>query len=253
MKIIALQEGNYVVNPEKEFRLISEFPTESGIKMAIQPFLVITKNDYILLDLGLSGDNNGIPFIHQMLKKENILPEHITKVLISHFHNDHIEGIGYFNGNRFISNFPNAKIFMQQRELDFALSQINSPSYNIPLLNQIKILPNVEFLEDDKGNISDEIFYEVSGGHTPFHQVFWIKDEKEVIFYGADDLPQRAYLKVHIAYKTDFDGKRAMESRRKWEQEATEQNWKVLLYHDMKVPVLELGTFELINKKGLRE
>ncbi|MBF4484910.1 MBL fold metallo-hydrolase [Flavobacterium sp. CSZ] len=238
MKIIPLQEGNYVVNSEKEFKLINEFPLDSGLKMAIQPFLIITQHDYILLDLGLGFNKNGKPFIHHLLQTHNIVPEQITKVLISHFHKDHIEGIGYFVGDNFIQNFPNAIIYMQERELDFALTQ-QHPSYNLDILNQFKLFPNVEFLEDDKGEITNEIFYEVSGGHSPFHQVFWIKENNGITFYGADDLPQEAYLKMHVAYKTDYNGKRAMESRKKWEQEAKEGHWKVLLYHDMKKPVLE--------------
>lgn len=238
MKIIPLQEGNYVVNSEKEFKLISEFPLDSGLKMAIQPFLVITQNDYILIDLGLGFQKNGKPLIHHLLETHNILPQQITKVLISHFHKDHIEGIGYFDGDTFIQNFPDATLYLQKRELDFALAQ-QHPSYDLKILNQIKTFSNIQMLEYDKGKITNEIFYKVSAGHSPFHQVFWIKENNEITFYGADDLPQEIYLKMHVAYKTDFDGKRAMESRKKWEQEAKEQHWKVLLYHDMKMPVLE--------------
>lgn len=239
MEIIALQEGNYVVSGDKEFKLINEFPLDSGLKMAIQPFLIVTQNDCILLDLGLGFNKDGKPLIHNLLQSHTILPEQITKVLVSHFHKDHIGGIGYFDGVTFIQNFPNAKIYMQSRELDFALEQKQSPSYNFEILNQLKSLPNVVMLDDDNGKITNEISYEVSAGHTPFHQVFWIKENDKIAFYGADDLPQEAYLKMHVAYKTDYDGKRAMESRKKWEQEAKEQHWKVLLYHDMKTPVLE--------------
>ncbi|WP_433765704.1 MBL fold metallo-hydrolase [Flavobacterium ginsenosidimutans] len=239
MKIIAIEEGNYIANSKKEFQLLTEETTESGLKMAIQPFVVITDNDIILLDFGLGFVNNGVPFIYEMLRKNNIEPQQITKVLVSHLHKDHIEGIGYFKNDQFVQNFPNATIYIQKREIDFALEQLQNPSYIPEILNQLEKLPNVELLNEDSGNITDEIFFEVSAGHTKFHQVFWIKADNEIVFYGADDLPQKIYLKMHVAYKTDFDGKRAMESRKKWEQEAKEQNWKVLLYHDMKTSVLE--------------
>lgn len=239
MKIITLKEGNFVASALKEFKPFTEKSTDTGLKMAIQPFLIITANDVILLDLGLGIVDNGKPLIHDLLENHNILPEQITKVLVSHFHKDHIEGIGYFDGDIFIQNFPDAKIYIQKRELDFALQQKNNPSYNFDVLNQLENFPNIEWLESDKGEITNEIFYEVSAGHSPFHQVFWIKENNEITFYGADDLPQEAYLKLHVAYKTDYDGKQAMESRKKWEQEAKEQHWKVLLYHDMKKPVLE--------------
>lgn len=94
-------------------------------------------------------------------------------------------------------------------------------------------------LTEDTGSISDEIIYEVCGGHTPFHQVFWIKENSKIAFYGADDLPQRSYLKFHIAYKSDFDEKKASNLRQNWEQEAKEHNWTVLFYHDMKTPLLQ--------------
>ncbi|MET3028585.1 MBL fold metallo-hydrolase [Flavobacterium sp. UW10123] len=236
MEIIALQEGNYVANSQKEFQLLTDESTAPGLKMAIQPFVVITENDVILLDFGLGFVNNGVPFIYEILRKNNIEPQQITKVLVSHLHKDHIEGIGYFEDGDLVQNFPNATIYIQEREIDFALEQINNPSYVFEILYELKKLPNVELLNSDSGQITDEIFYEVSAGHTKFHQVFWIKADDEIVFYGADDLPQKIYWSMHVAYKTDFDGKRAMQSRKKWEQQAKDENWKVLFYHDMKTP-----------------
>ena len=241
MEIIALQEGNYVANSKKEFKLLSDESNDPGLKMAIQPFVVITDNDVILIDFGLGFVNNGVPFIHEMLRKNNIEPQQITKILVSHLHKDHIEGIGYFENNQFVQNFPNTKIYIQEREIDFALEQLQNPSYVPEILNELKKLPNVELLNEDSGNITDEIYFEVTAGYTQFQQAFWIKADDEIVFYGADDLPQKRYLKFPVAYKTDFDGKRAMESRKKWELQAKEENWKVLLYHDMKKPILDFA------------
>ena len=241
MEIIALQEGNYIVNSKKEFQLLEENTTDLGLKMAIQPFVVVTDNDVILIDFGLGFVHNGVPFIHEMLRKNNIEPQQITKILVSHLHKDHIEGIGYFENGQFVQNFPNTKIYIQEREIDFALEQLENPSYIPGILNVLKQLPNVELLNEDSGTITDEICFEVTAGHTQFQQVFWIKADGEIVFYGADDLPQKRYLKFPVAYKTDFDGKCAMESRKKWELQAKEENWKVLLYHDMKTPILDFA------------
>ncbi|MDY0906503.1 MBL fold metallo-hydrolase [Pedobacter sp. CFBP9032] len=233
MSVIALTLGNYTVNKSKKFSLIDSSSTGSGAKVAIQPFLVTTKKDVILLDTGINLDQGGLPPVCQRLTDEGIDPEQVTKVLISHLHKDHIDGIGYFSDGEFISSFPNATIYIQQRELDFALAQEGNPSYRPEMLEQLALLPNVVLLNDDQGNITDEISYEVSGGHTPNHQVFWIKENGETIFYGADNLPQRNYLKFQVAFKNDFDGRKALEARQKWEEEGKEQQWTVLLYHDM--------------------
>ncbi|WP_286862424.1 MULTISPECIES: MBL fold metallo-hydrolase [Sphingobacterium] len=123
----------------------------------------------ILLDTGLGFTQNSEPLIYKSLAKENVLPTQITKILISHLHKDHIGGIGHFKNNSFRVNFPNASIYIQNRELDFALTQWDNPSYNYKIVKELARLTNVIRLNDNFGKITDEITYEVSGGHTPYH------------------------------------------------------------------------------------
>lgn len=239
MKIIPLKEGNYSVIKNKEFTELNEFLPATDLKMAINPFLVIVGEERILLDTGLGTiDTDGMPLIYRNLEKERVKPTAITKILLSHLHKDHIEGLGQMKNGKLISNFPEAEIFLQKRELAFALEQKDVPSYNPRLLEKLAELPNLIFMEDDEGMISNEISYQVTGGHSPFHQVFWIREQKQTAFYGADNLPQRGYLKLHIAYKSDYDGKKAMMLRQEWERKANKEHWAVLLYHDMKLPIL---------------
>ncbi|WP_317043952.1 hypothetical protein [Chryseobacterium sp. T16E-39] len=55
MKIIPLKEGNFVASPTKDFSLLTteKIDLAQGIKMAVQPFLIVTESDHILLDAGL--------------------------------------------------------------------------------------------------------------------------------------------------------------------------------------------------------
>ncbi|WP_294298548.1 hypothetical protein [uncultured Chryseobacterium sp.] len=73
----------------------------------------------------------------------------------------------------------------------------------------------------------------VAGGHTPFMQVFRIREDHETVFYSADDLPQESYLKYYLSYKSDYDSRRAMDLRTRWIKENAENHWKILLYHDL--------------------
>lgn len=59
MKIIPLKEGNFSASKSKDFTLLTEenFDKIGGIKMSVQPFLIITENDYILLDAGIGWKN----------------------------------------------------------------------------------------------------------------------------------------------------------------------------------------------------
>ncbi|WP_179473942.1 MBL fold metallo-hydrolase [Chryseobacterium sp. H1D6B] len=242
MKIIPLKEGNFSASKTKEFTLLAQEDRDivKGIKLSVQPFLIITENDYILLDAGIGWKNNeGKTVISEILEHENISSEQVSKVLLSHLHKDHIEGIIKRTENGFEAAFPNALIYIQKRELDFAMENKGSHSFDFDTLEKLIQLPNIIWMNDDKGKITEEISYEVAGGHTPYMQVFWISENGETVFYGADDLPQESYLKYHLAYKSDFDGRKAMELRQLWEKEAIENHWKVLLYHDLDKTVLE--------------
>ncbi|WP_110008889.1 MULTISPECIES: MBL fold metallo-hydrolase [unclassified Chryseobacterium] len=243
MKIIPLKEGNFSASKTKDFTLLTEenFDKIGGIKMSVQPFLIITENDHILLDAGIGWKNStGTTVVSEILEKENIRPEQVTRLLLSHLHKDHIEGAVKFTENGFEAAFPNAQIYIQKRELDFAMENKGNPSFDFEILEKLIQLPNITWMNDDKGEITDEISYEVAGGHTPFMQVFWIRENDETVFYGADDLPQASYLKYHLAYKSDFDGRKAMELRLKWEKEARENRWKILLYHDLDKTIVEV-------------
>jgi len=242
MKIIPLKEGNFSANKTKDFSLLTEdsLPTATGIRMSVQPFLIITKNDCILLDTGLGWKTpEGKTVLSDLLKKENIQPYQITKVLLSHLHKDHLQGIIKNTDSGFEAAFPNAAIYVQKREFDFAMENRGNPSFDFETLDRLSQVPNIIWMHDDQGHLSEEISYQVVGGHTPFMQVFWITEDEETAFYGADDLPQESYLKYHLAYKSDFNGRKAKELRQIWEKEAAENHWKVLLYHDLDKAVIE--------------
>lgn len=242
MKIIPLREGLFWASKTKEFTLVdSALVGEPGaLKMAICPFLIQLPDDLVLVDAGLGFERNGKPILISLLQDAGYEPEQITKVLLSHLHKDHTDGLGFLEDGHFETYFPKAKLFLQQREMDYALSQPENPSFNLQTIKALQQLSNVHYMNADQGKIGNYITFEVTGGHSPFHQVFWFRNDDQIAFYGGDNLPQESYLKYHIAYKTDYDGKKAMALRQKWEQQAREENWKILLYHDLEKPIVEL-------------
>ncbi|HVF96517.1 MAG TPA: MBL fold metallo-hydrolase [Flavisolibacter sp.] len=244
---VPLSEGSFTIDKSKLFvpfdeekHVLTDRPVGS-LLVEIQPFLVVTSKDVLLLDTGLGFNNaTGKLQIHENIRRAGFEPEQVTKVLLTHLHKDHAGGIAnppaqHFGGGD-VMNFPHAKYYLQKRELDFAW-QKGFPSFVPDEIEPLLHSHQVEFLHDDKGVIDDYIFYEHTGGHSPHHQVFWIKDGNETIFFGGDDAPQLQQMKVRYKTKYDFDPGKAMQLRQLWWEQGNKEGWTFLFYHDIKTPM----------------
>ncbi|ULT43543.1 hypothetical protein KRR40_08985 [Niabella defluvii] len=67
--------------------------------------------------------------------------------------------------------------------------EIGSASYNTDLLELLQQADNLVLTEAETGLIADGISYEVTGAHSKFHRVIWIREGDSTIFFGADDAP----------------------------------------------------------------
>ena len=91
-------------------------------------------------------------------------------------------------------------------------------------------------MEDDEGLIDGYIHYHRTGAHSPHHQVFWIREEGQTVFFGGDDAPQLQQMKVRYKTKYDFNPELAMQLRQQWWQQGQAEGWTFLFYHDIKSP-----------------
>jgi glyoxylase-like metal-dependent hydrolase (beta-lactamase superfamily II) len=247
MKIIPLSEGAFSIDKTKVFIPFDKAKDDlqkrapGSLLVEIQPFVVITNKDIIVLDTGLGFTNpDGILQIHQHLTDNGICPMDVTKVLLSHLHKDHAGGISIadkIHGGVFFS-FPNGSYYVNEKELAYGLSNENQ-SY---LPEEFKILSNSDkvVLLNDEGEIDGYIKYKMTGAHSPYHTVFWIEEENQTIFFGGDVAPQLQQMKSRFVAKYDFDGKKSMELRTQWWQQGQQEHWTFLFYHDIKSPMLVL-------------
>lgn len=237
--VIPLSEGVFTIDATKEFvpfnletDKIQDRPRGS-LLVEIQPFCIIFQGKPILLDTGLGfGDNNERLQIHENLRQHGIAPEDIQYVLMSHLHKDHAGGIAY-KGEL---NFPNATYVVHEKEWQFALDK-GKPSYDINDFTALHFSDQLHLLKEDAGEIMPGIRYEMPGGHCPYHLAFWIEEGEETVFFGGDVAPQLHQMKHRYVAKYDYDGKLCVEWRAKWWEQAHQENWKILFYHDIQTPV----------------
>lgn len=245
MKIIPLSEGSFTIDKTKQFIPFDtrtddlQQRTVGSLLVEIQPFCIVTSKDIIVVDTGLGFSNPGGTLqIHQNLLDNGINPMEVTKVLMSHLHKDHSGGVSIKDEilNQHFFSFPNAVYYVNKDELAFA-SEKGKSSY---LPEDFEILHGSDkvILTEGSGTIDGYIRYEVSGAHCPFHQVFWIEENGETVFFGGDVAPQLQQMKSRFIAKYDFDGKKCMELRQQWWQQGQEEKWTFLFYHDIKTPIL---------------
>lgn len=243
MKIIPLSEGSFTIDRTKLFVPFDEEQHElndrpvGSLLVEVQPFVVVTSKDILLLDTGLGFNDRqgGKMQLHANLEKNGIRPEQVTKVLMSHLHKDHAGGIS-LEGDHSQLSLPNASYYVQKRELNFAFEKA-FPSFIPDELEPLTNSSRVVFLNDDEGMIDGYISYRCTGAHSPNHQVFWIRDNDETVFFGGDDAPQLQQMKIRYKTKYDHDPDKAMNLRKEWWQQGNDEGWTFLFYHDIKTPI----------------
>ncbi len=245
MKATALYEGSYSVDISKKF-----VPFDASIHQAkdrpaslfiyVQPFLVKTANDLIVLDTGLGYSNaEGKLILHENIRKAGYNPDDVTLVLMSHLHFDHAGGMVYGQDGNVQISFPNAEYVIQRGEWETAYSK-PSKSYKTEIFDVVQRSGSVRFVEGS-GQLNDEISYQLTGGHCEFHQVFLIKDAGEIIFFGGDILPEPEQLLRKFIAKYDFDGRKAMVLRQEYGKQAADENWTCLFYHAKSKVIAKVG------------
>ena len=235
LQVYTLHEGSYSVDITKKFipfdpAIHSAKDRPASLFIHVQPFLMKLNDSLILFDTGLGYSNEqGQLHLHENIKKAGFNPEDVELVLMSHLHFDHSGGMVHdFNGKMELS-FPNATYVIQRGEWETAFSS-SSSSYHTEIFEFLQRNAQIKFIEGS-GKLTEEISYELTGAHCPYHQVFLINDGEDKVFFGGDVLPEPEELIRKFIAKYDFDGRKAMELRDEFGKRAAAENWKCLFYH----------------------
>ena len=248
-EIFALFEGSYSVDATKKFipfdaSVHNKADRPASLFIYVQPFLLKTAKELLVLDTGLGYNNeNGDMVLHQNLLKAGYTPNEVTKVLMTHLHYDHSGGMVYNRNGKLELSFPNAEYVVQRGEWEAAYSNI-SKSYRTEIFDVLQRSGQLVLIEGD-GVLTNEISYELTGGHCEFHQVYHIKTNNNYYFFGGDILPEPQQLIKKFAAKYDFDGRKALELRLDYGEKAVAQNWVCLFYHS------DNKAFARVKKNGL--
>lgn len=235
MEIFVLGEGSYSVDASKKFipfdpQVDDPKSRPASLFIHVNPFLVKMGSDLILLDAGLGyKDTRDELLLHQHIRNAGFDPDEVTLVLMSHLHYDHSGGLIVEQHGRMEPSFPQAEYVFQKGEWETALAG-KSSSYKAPIFQALERSANITLVEGS-GQFRPGMRYELSGGHCPFHQVWWLDDGTDKVFFGGDELPEPEQLIRRFIAKYDYDGRKAMQLREEYGKIAAAEGWKCLFYH----------------------
>jgi glyoxylase-like metal-dependent hydrolase (beta-lactamase superfamily II) len=196
--------------------------TEDFVSIPFMPLIVNTGRDLILFDSGTGGQVQPTAGkLHENMKAAGIDPAKITKVMISHFHPDHLFGVMAKDTN--VQIYPDAEIIVSAAEYRFWADPAvieKLPEARRGLARRIQAtLPNWKNIRqvDGEQEIIAGVRSVATPGHTPGHIAFHLSSGNAQMIFSGDTFYQPAMsLKTpHWQGAFDHDGPLAEASRRK--------------------------------------
>lgn len=187
---------------------------QNGEKDKLRPivfmvYLIKTENRLILADAGCETmpgfDMRDFIGAIKALKKENIQPDDITDVIITHSHHDHIECVKYFK---------RAVIYIQRDEYNDGKKYIGEDT-NIKLF-------------DDEAQICSCVKAVKIGGHSKGSCIVEIYDEDDKYVIVGDECYSRECLDKKIPTGSSY----CLEKSREFIEKYTDGEYKLLLCHE---------------------
>ncbi|TVR11627.1 MAG: MBL fold metallo-hydrolase [Salinarimonadaceae bacterium] len=194
---------------------VGEALAESGLPREIltitfTPIVVRTGGETVLVDTGYGA--SGPPtagFLLENLAAGGVRPEDVTKVVISHFHGDHINGLLTKDGALV---YPNAEILVPAPEWDFWTSQdrkAQAPdAMKAAFDNVARVLgPMKDRLTHYKWDqeVAPGMIALDANGHTPGHTAFAISSDGESFVFISDTTNHPALFVRNPDWSPSFD------------------------------------------------
>jgi glyoxylase-like metal-dependent hydrolase (beta-lactamase superfamily II) len=245
--VFPLYEGTFSVGLDKVFRPIERHakPDKNALRVAIHSFLVKSKQRTFLVDTGLGefGKGTSIDTLLTHLADNDVAPEDISDIFLSHLHFDHLGGLAHRKHGFWQLTFPYAKIWLSKRELDKILSlKVYYDEEKTEFMWFLHAHADFHYYEENHKPYPEFEIIEI-GGHTEFSVAIFYTDSDCRFLMAGDVLPTKGHVNQKFAAKYDFDPKQSVRVRTELAHKALQENRVILAYHSSENPLFRLTQF----------
>jgi len=196
--------------------------------------LVETGDKRVLIDSGMGqSDPNDPGHLLEQLQAENITPESIDTVVITHYHQDHIGGLLDQAGS---PAFPKARLVVPAQEHAYWMSEDILAGLDAPdaarLRQTFAAYAERLILMDDTADIEPGIHYVPAVGHSPGHRAVQIESGEARLLHIVDAI--HVPLQLNALDGAPFDWQQpdiAIATRRALLARVESENLLLMAYH----------------------
>lgn len=197
-------------------RLLERLAPQNRIAASINAFVIRSGETTVLVDTGMGFG------VLDHLKAAGIRPEQINAVLLTHSHQDHVQGLLAGQENR--ATFPNATLWIAPAEMEFWKSA-NATWFEKcrQAYRNWKMIPN----DKTAPIVLPQITAIAAPGHTPGHTVFLVSTKDERLLLAGDLLHgvPLQFLDPEVNARFDVDQKMAAKTRRQILSRVAANGW----------------------------
>jgi len=234
-------EDGFVTNAsldEVKGALAEAFLPSDIVPIPFTPVVIRSGEELILLDTGFA--DNGPPTVGMLranLASVGIAPEDITKVLISHFHSDHIQGIRNKAGELV---YPNAEIHVPEPEWAFWMDDAKmaaAPEGARGGFEAVRRVFRPNAADIVRFGWDEEVLPGIQSvdahGHTPGHTAFVVGsgDDRMMMLADTTNHPALFVRNPDWAAVFDMDADAARQTRHRLLDMAAADRLQVAGYH----------------------
>jgi len=184
--------------------------------------------------------------LDQALELNEIKPEDITDVLLTHLHFDHTGGSTKLENGKIIPSFPNAKYYVQKKNFEWAISPSDRDRGSYIKDNfEPLVKEGVLNLIDGEIDFDENISFRIINGHTFGQQMVNISDSSNTVLYCADLMPFVSQIRIPYIMGYDLQPLVTVQEKKKYLKIAADEKWFLYFGHD---PQFAAATVKHSNK-----